>query len=61
MSFISPQKSSTGTATLIAVAILVHILFIWLLISGLAQKATAYMMQPMNASMIEEIKHIPKP
>lgn len=61
MSFISPQKSSTGTVTLIAVAILVHILFIWLLISGLAQKATAYIMQPMNASMIEEIKHIPKP
>jgi hypothetical protein len=27
----------------------------------LAQKATAYIMQPMNVSMIEEIKHIPKP
>lgn len=60
MSFINPSKKS-NKPQVIALAVLVHVLIIWLLASGLAKKATAYLAEPMNATLIEEIKHIPKP
>lgn len=61
MSFVSPIQRSSRIFQILIFAIGIHILFIWLLISGLAQKATAFITQPMNAQLIEEIKHIPKP
>ena len=60
MSFIHPSKRS-NKAQIVALAVLVHLLMIWLLMSGLAKKATAYLVEPLNATLIEEIKHIPKP
>ena len=60
MSFIHPSKQS-NKAQIVALAVLVHLLMIWLLMSGLAKKATAYLVEPLNATLIEEIKHIPKP
>jgi protein TonB len=61
MSFVQPRNNPLKPVKLIAIAIAVHVIIIWALISGLAQKATAYVMEPMNASLIEEITHIPKP
>ena len=60
MSFINPSKKS-NKPQVVTLAVLVHVLIIWLLASGLAKKATAYLAEPMNATLIEEIKHIPKP
>lgn len=61
MSFIHPSKKNRSSVGVIGAAVLIHILIIWLLVSGLARKATAYLTEPMNATLIEEVKHIPKP
>ena len=61
MSFIHPSTRNKNSIVIIGSAVLIHILIIWLLVSGLARKATAYLTEPMNATLIEEVKHIPKP
>jgi protein TonB len=61
MSFINPSKRNKNSLVVISLALLAHILIIWFLISGLAQKAKAFLIEPMNATLIEEVKHIPKP
>ena len=61
MSFIHPSTRNKNSVVIIGAAVLIHILIIWLLVSGLARKATAYLTEPMNATLIEEVKHIPKP
>jgi protein TonB len=60
MSFINPSTRS-NKPQVVTLAVLIHILIIWLLVSGLAKKATAYLVEPLNATLIEEVKHIPKP
>jgi protein TonB len=60
MSFIHPSTRS-NKPQVVTLAVLIHILIIWLLMSGLAKKATAYLVEPLNATLIEEVKHIPKP
>jgi hypothetical protein len=61
MSFLQPNKGKFSYVTIITIALVIHAIVIWLFISGLAQKASAYITQPMNASLIEEVKHLPKP
>jgi protein TonB len=61
MSFLQPKKSKFGYLTIITIALFIHALIIWLFTSGLVQKVSAYIEQPMNASLIEEVKHLPKP
>jgi protein TonB len=61
MSFLQPNKGKFSYVTIITIALVIHAFVIWLFISGLAQKASAYITQPMNASLIEEVKHLPKP
>jgi len=61
MSFLQPNKGKYSYVTIITIALVIHAFVIWLFISGLAQKASAYITQPMNASLIEEVKHLPKP
>ena len=61
MSFINPTVKSSSSIVVICAAVLVHLLIIWLLVSGLARKAAAFISEPMNATLIEEIKKVPKP
>ncbi len=61
MSFINPIKRNKKSFVVVGLALLVHVLIIWFLISGLVQKAKAFLIEPMSATLIEEVKHIPKP
>jgi len=60
MSFIRPEKNNTRYLIALGFAIAIQVCMVWLLVSGLAQKATSFITQPMNARLIEELKHIPK-
>jgi TonB family protein len=61
MSFLEPDRNRFKFGTLLVTAILIQALIIWLFFSGLTKKINPQFNQLITATLIEEIKHIPKP
>ncbi len=62
MSFVQPQKKSATTYTVgIGIAIAFHVLLVWALMSGLANKVVQAVSAPVETKLIEEIKPPPPP
>jgi protein TonB len=61
MDFARQQRDPTRHVIGIAFVVLVHVLVIWLLMTGLARKAVEVIKKPLNATIIEEVKLPPPP
>ena len=61
MSFIEPARNRFQVGAVIASALLIQSLIVWLFVSGLAKKINSHFNQLMTATLIEDVKHIPKP
>jgi protein TonB len=61
MSFIRPTNTHNRNIKVILLAFIFQGIIVWVFISGLAKQVSSQIEKSMNATLIEELKHLPKP